>query len=142
MTIATILNQKGREVFKTNPATTLVEVVKMLRDKGVGAILVAEGETLCGILSERDIVRALSNHGGSALLRPASEFMTKDVMTCSEDETIVSVMSRMTTGRFRHMPVVKGRKIAGLVSIGDVVKFRIEETEREAEDMRAYIAAG
>ncbi|WP_119307971.1 CBS domain-containing protein [Cohaesibacter haloalkalitolerans] len=142
MTIATILNQKGRDVFKTDPATTLVEVVKMLRDKGVGAILVAEGEKLCGILSERDIVRALSNHGGSALLRPASEFMTKDVMTCTEDETIVSVMSRMTTGRFRHMPVVKGRKIAGLVSIGDVVKFRIEETEREAEDMRAYIAAG
>nr|WP_319388624.1 CBS domain-containing protein [uncultured Cohaesibacter sp.] len=142
MTIATILNQKGRDVFKTDPATTLVEVVKLLRDRGVGAILVAEGEKLCGILSERDIVRALSNHGGSALLRPASEFMTRDVMTCTEDETIVSVMSRMTTGRFRHMPVVKGRKIAGLVSIGDVVKFRIEETEREAEDMRAYIAAG
>ncbi|WP_319413579.1 CBS domain-containing protein [uncultured Cohaesibacter sp.] len=142
MTIATILNQKGRAVFKSEPETTLIDAVKMLRDNGVGAILIAKGETLCGILSERDIVRALSHHGGSALLRPASEFMTSKVITCSEDETIASVMARMTSGRFRHMPVLKDDKIAGLVSIGDVVKFRIEETEREAEDMRAYIAAG
>ncbi|WP_320141703.1 CBS domain-containing protein [uncultured Cohaesibacter sp.] len=142
MTIATILNQKGRAVFKTEPDTTLMNAVKLLRDNGVGAILIAKDDSLCGILSERDIVRALSFHGGSALLRPASEFMTADVMSCSEEETIASVMSRMTSGRFRHMPVLNGEKIAGLVSIGDVVKFRIEETEREAEDMRAYIAAG
>ena len=142
MTIATILNQKGNDVFKTGPDTSLAQVVQMLREKGVGAILIAEGDKLCGILSERDIVRALSKQGGEALSRPASEFMTADVISCSEDETIVSVMSRMTSGRFRHMPVMKGQNIVGLVSIGDVVKLRIEESEREAEDMRAYIAAG
>nr|WP_321456506.1 CBS domain-containing protein [uncultured Cohaesibacter sp.] len=142
MTIATILNQKGNDVFKTGPDTSLAQVVQMLREKGVGAILIAEGDKLCGILSERDIVRALSKQGGEALSQPASEFMTADVISCSEDETIVSVMSRMTSGRFRHMPVMKGQNIVGLVSIGDVVKLRIEESEREAEDMRAYIAAG
>ncbi|WP_319533559.1 CBS domain-containing protein [uncultured Cohaesibacter sp.] len=141
MTIATILDQKGREVFTMKPASTLTEVVKMLREKKIGVVLLAEGATLKGILSERDIVRALSDHGASVLSEPASSFMTAKVVTCTEADTIVSVMSKMTTGRFRHMPVLAGKKLVGLVSIGDVVKRRIEETEREAEDMRQYIAS-
>ncbi|PLW78716.1 CBS domain-containing protein [Cohaesibacter celericrescens] len=142
MTIATILDKKGRDVFTMEPSSSLSEVVKTLRDKKIGVVLLAEGDRLLGILSERDIVRALSENGASALSEIASSHMTSSVMTCVEGDTVVSVMSRMTSGRFRHMPVMDGTRLVGLVSIGDVVKLRIEETEKEAADMRAYIAAG
>ena len=137
MTIATILDQKGRNVIAIAPSASLSEVVKLLRELRIGVVLLADGGKLCGILSERDIVRALSDHGGQILTEPASNYMTRNVMTCSEEDTVVSVMSKMTSGRFRHMPVVDGDRMVGLVSIGDVVKLRIEETEREAEQMRA-----
>ncbi|WP_316859892.1 CBS domain-containing protein [uncultured Cohaesibacter sp.] len=142
MTIATILDRKGRDIFSMAPDALMSDVVKVLREKQIGAVLIAQQEKLCGIISERDIVRALSSKGGAALMMPVSEFMTRDVITCSEADTIVAIMSKMTTGRFRHMPVLEEGKIVGLVSIGDVVKQRIAESEREAEDMRAYIAAG
>ena len=142
MTIATILAQKGRGVFTMEPSNPISEVVKLLRAKKIGVVLLAEGDSLKGILSERDIVRALSDHGGSALKDPASRHMTQEVVTCAEADTISSVMAKMTSGRFRHMPVMEDGKVIGLVSIGDVVKHRIEETEKEAADMRAYIAAG
>ncbi|SNY94175.1 CBS domain-containing protein [Cohaesibacter sp. ES.047] len=141
MTIATILDKKGREVFTMQPASPLADVVKMLREKRIGVVLLAEGATLKGILSERDIVRALGEKGGAVLSELASDYMTANVVTCKEADTIVSVMSKMSSGRFRHMPVVEDGKLIGLVSIGDVVKRRIEETEREAEEMRRYIAS-
>ena len=141
MTISQILNQKGRDIFTKLPSCPLSDVVKLLRDEKIGVVLIVEGETLKGILSERDIVRALGEYGASILSDPASAHMTAEVMTCREGDTIATIMAHMTTGRFRHMPVIEGGKIVGLVSIGDVVKQRILEAEREAEDMRAYIAS-
>ena len=142
MTISTILEQKGRDIFTKEPSCPLSEIVKLLRDQKIGVVILAEGDSLKGILSERDIVRALSDHGAEVLSDAASVHMTAEVMTCREGDTIATVMAHMTAGRFRHMPVVEGGRIVGLVSIGDVVKQRILETEKEAEDMRAYIAAG
>ena len=142
MTIATILDKKGRDVFSLKPDTSLRIIVELLCEKKIGVVLLAENGQLKGILSERDVVRALSCNGSAALDDSASEHMTSAVKTCSESDTIVSVMTQMTSGRFRHMPVIEDGKIAGLVSIGDVVKHRIEQTEKEAEEMRAYIATG
>jgi CBS domain-containing protein len=106
----------------------------------VGALVVVEdGDRIIGIVSERDIVRAIAG-GAAALDQPVSSVMTKNVMTCSDGETIDSVMSRMTKGRFRHLPVAENGRLTGIISIGDVVKARIEQVEREAEEMRAYIA--
>lgn len=142
MTVAAILSAKGREVLTTTTAKTLAEVVEVLAKRRVGALVVVEnGDRIVGIISERDVVRAIAS-GPAALFQPVSAVMTRDVMTCGDSETIDSVMSRMTRGRFRHLPVAENGRLAGIISIGDVVKARIEQVEREAEDMRAYIAAG
>ena len=142
MTIASILGSKGRDLFRLSPNSSLRDVVQLLSDQKIGVVLLMEGDALEGILSERDVVKALSSCGSAALDEPARAYMTGNVIACSESDTIVTVMTRMTEGRFRHMPVVADGKVVGLVSIGDVVKSRIEETQREVEDMRAYIAAG
>jgi CBS domain-containing protein len=94
---------------------------------------------LAGILSERDIMRAISEHGAEALALPVGQVMTREVLTCGEDDSIASIMERMTAGKFRHLPVVTKGRLAGLVSIGDVVKQRVEEVERESEALRDYI---
>ena len=142
MTVAAILAGKGRDVLTTTAAKTLAEVVEVLAKRKVGALVVVEdGDRIVGIISERDVVRAIAS-GPAALFQPVSSVMTREVMTCSDGETIDSVMSRMTRGRFRHLPVAENGRLAGIVSIGDVVKARIEQVEREAEDMRAYIATG
>ena len=140
MTVATIINEKGREVVTTGPGRTLAEVAAMLSEKRIGAVLVMQGENLLGILSERDIVRGLARHGADALHKLASDCMTSRVVTCRPEDTINDVMQKMTTGRFRHLPVMQNGKLAGIVSIGDIVKRRIEEVEREAEQIREYIA--
>lgn len=142
MTVATILDRKGRDVFTLAPQTPISQIVDLLCEKKIGVVLLAEHDKLAGILSERDIVRALAKEGQDVLSQPASAHMTANVICCAENETVVSVMERMTAGRYRHMPVLDGGKLIGLISIGDVVKHRIEQTEKEAADMRAYIAAG
>lgn len=141
MTVASILNEKGREVTTEQPATSLREICAILCTRGIGAIVITDdNDRIVGIISERDVVRAVSKDGVEALDKPVSAYMTKNVETCDGQETVNSVMARMTGGRFRHVPVVQGGKLAGLVSIGDVVKHRIAQIEREAEDMRNYIA--
>ena len=140
MTVATILSDKGREVATTTAAKTVADAVALLARKKIGALVVVEGDRIAGIISERDIVRAIAATGGAALTEPVDAIMTRTVVTCTDAETIDSVMGRMTRGRFRHLPVVRGGKLDGIVSIGDVVKARISQVEREAEDMRAYIA--
>jgi CBS domain-containing protein len=140
MTVAAILSDKGREVATTTAERTLADAVALLARKKIGALVVVEGERIAGIISERDIVRAIAATGGAALTEPVDALMTRTVVTCTDAETIDSVMARMTRGRFRHLPVVRGGKLAGIVSIGDVVKARISQVEREAEEMRAYIA--
>lgn len=142
MNVKMILDEKGREVVTVERDTTLVRAIAVLAERRIGALVVSDGNgTIAGILSERDIVRALAEDGAGALDQPVSSRMTAEVMVCTEDHTVDRVMEMMTNGRFRHLPVEKGGRLAGLVSIGDVVRKRIEAVEREAEEMKAYIAS-
>ena len=141
MTVGAILNEKGNSVVSTEPDATLGQVCTLLQKHRIGAVMVLDkNEDIAGILSERDVVRAIGGEGSAALERPTREFMTTTVETCVEDDTINKAMSRMTKGRFRHLPVLRSGQIIGVISIGDVVKWRIEQVEREAEEMRSYIA--
>jgi CBS domain-containing protein len=140
MTVARIINEKGRDVVTTPPGTSLAEVAATLSERGIGAVLVVENGAIRGIVSERDIVRALARHGSEALRKLASDCMTPRVVTCRPEDTINDVMQKMTTGRFRHIPVVEEDRLVGIVSIGDVVKRRIEDVEKESEQIREYIA--
>jgi CBS domain-containing protein len=143
MNVATILKMKGREVATAAAQATLMEISRDLAEHKVGAmVIVDDAGQVTGIISERDIVRAISSHGADVLSRSAGDFMTRGVVTCSEEDTLAELMERMTDGRFRHLPVVDGDKLVGIVSIGDVVKERISEAESEAEAMRSYIATG
>lgn len=143
MHVSRVLESKGREVATVAPQATLDEAVRMLTKRRIGALVVVAGRgTIAGILSERDIVRALARDGAGALARAVEDYMTRDVATCSQADTIEEVMEVMTRGRFRHLPVVEEGRLAGIVSIGDAVKLRIEETTREAEALKSYIAAG
>jgi len=141
MTVAAILSQKGRQVVTMGPKQTLREVCETLATHKIGAVVLIDGQGhIAGILSERDIVRALAGEGAAALDRAAESYMSAKVMTCSESETTDKVLGRMTTGRFRHMPVVREDRLIGVISIGDVVARRIALAEEEAAHMRAYIA--
>lgn len=140
MTVSVILSRKGRAVETVSPDTSLKEVARVLADKKIGAVVVSDdGGAILGILSERDVVRAVARGGGAALEDQARAHMTKDVVTTSEDKTIVSVMEEMTTRRFRHMPVAQGVRLVGIVSIGDIVNHRLREMESEQAALRDYI---
>ena len=141
MTVARILAVKGRDVFTTQPHRTLLETAQLLASKRIGALVVtgADGAVL-GIISERDIVRALAEDGAAALDDAVSRHMTNDVFTTTGGACIHDIMERMTHSRFRHVPVVEEDRLAGLISIGDVVKHRIAEIETEHRALRDYIA--
>ncbi len=142
MTVAIILSEKGREVVTTSATASIAGAIDMLARHKIGALVVVdENDRITGIVSERDIVRAIAEKGESVLVTQLSTVMTRNVVTCGESETVNDVMTRMTRGRFRHLPVVENGELSGIISIGDVVRARIEQVEREAEDMRAYIAA-
>jgi CBS domain-containing protein len=142
MTVKAILAQKGRDVVTIEPTADLVAVIRTLADRRIGALLVTDlDKGVIGILSERDIVRALAEHGASVLGRTVEEVMTRKVVTCSEADTVGEIMERMTTGKFRHLPVIEGGELVGIVSIGDVVKYRLAEVQRESEALRDYIAS-
>ena len=141
MTVKAILSRKGRDVVTIAPTANLSEAVALLADKRIGAVIVTGADDrVAGILSERDIVRALGERGADALGDNIAAVMTRKVTTCAEADTISVIMERMTTGKFRHMPVVEQGRLAGVISIGDVVKFRVEEIERETDALREYIA--
>ncbi len=143
MFVSDILSQKGGSVFTVSPETSVAQVSQQLSVRRIGSVLVLDGEGgVAGIVSERDLVRALASHGAKALELDARQVMTRDVVTCDPDDTIDQVMEIMTRGRFRHLPVVRRGELLGLVSIGDIVKSRLEETRHEAEALKAYIAAG
>lgn len=130
----------GGDVVAIEPTADLAAAAKLLAKHRIGAVLIrGPGEHLAGILSERDIVRALSEHGTNALTMPVGQVMTRNVETCSEEDSCASLMERMTAGKFRHLPVVSKGKLVGIISIGDVVKQRVDEIERDAEAMRDYI---
>lgn len=141
MTVKAILDIKGRDVSTITAERTLGDAAALLASQGIGAVVVADAEgRIGGILSERDIVRAIAAEGGRALDGPVSKVMTARVKVCHENNTVNDVMQIMTEGRFRHLPVEKDGRLAGIISIGDVVKRRIEEVEREAEQIRSYIS--
>ena len=143
MFVSDILAQKGGLVFTVTPGTSIAQLSQQLSTRRIGSVLVLDGEgSVAGIVSERDLVRALASHGAKALELDAKQVMTREVVTCDPDDSIDQVMETMTQGRFRHLPVVRHGELLGLVSIGDVVKARIAETEHETEALRAYIVAG
>jgi CBS domain-containing protein len=142
MPVSHILSSKGRNVITALPATPIGQIAKTLADNRIGAIVITtEAGSIAGIVSERDVVRAIATSGASVLSQPVSTVMSTKVKTCKEGDTEADLMSLMTANRIRHLPVVKNDKIVGMISIGDVVKFRIEAIEREAEEMKAYIAS-
>jgi CBS domain-containing protein len=130
----------GGDIITIEPTADLAAASKLLAKHRIGAVVIlGAGDRLAGILSERDIVRALADEGSAGLGLPIGQVMTRNVATCSEDDSVASIMERMTAGKFRHMPVVSNGRLAGLISIGDVVKHRVEEIENESEAMRDYI---
>jgi CBS domain-containing protein len=140
MNVSTILSAKGSNVITIEPTATLDTAIKMLAERKIGALVVLGPEQrVIGILSERDIVRVLAERGAAALTLPLSLVMTRKVQTCSHSDTIGDLMEQMTAGKFRHVPVVEEDRLVGIISIGDVVKERLHEIEREASELRDYI---
>jgi len=141
MTVKAILSRKGGDVVTIAPTAQLAEAVKLLAARRIGAIVITgPGERVAGILSERDIVRVLAERGTAVLDEQVGAVMTRNVVTCTAAETVAAIMERMTAHRFRHLPVVEQNKLIGIISIGDVVKRRVEEIERESNALREYIA--
>ena len=141
MNVEHILSDKGREVLTVAPDRTLMEAARTLSEKRIGAVVVSDpGNPVLGILSERDIVRAVAANGAAALNEPVSRYMTGKVVTCTSRSAINDLMETMTTGKFRHVPVVEDGRLLGIVSIGDIVKFRVAEIEGESQALREYIA--
>lgn len=143
MNVASILKSKGRAVSTLRPNATLLDVAKKLGQKKIGAIVVVgENGQVTGIISERDLVRAISEHGAQALSMMVSEVMTRSVIGCQENSELDELMETMTKGRFRHLPVIEDDALVGIVSIGDVVKYHIAEVQMEVSAMRNYLATG
>lgn len=140
MSVTVILSRKGNDIVTLSPDATLGDAVASLARNRIGAIVVTDANMgVEGIISERDVVRLIGERGVDVLGEPLAGLMTKAVVTCAPDETVPQIMERMTRGRFRHVPVVSGGKLVGIISIGDVVKYRVEEMERESAQLRDYI---
>jgi CBS domain-containing protein len=141
MIVRTILTNKSNiDVATTVAGQTVGEAAKLLDQRRIGALVVVDAQRgLAGILSERDIVRGLSRHGPAALDMPVGQLMTVDVLTCSPDDSLDSLMSTMTSNRIRHLPVLDGGRLAGIITIGDVVKARLDETTMQVDSLREYV---
>ncbi len=142
MHISDILNAKGTEVIATGPAETVAATARLLNYHRIGAVLVRDAkDNVIGVISERDIIHGIAVNGARALDMEVRELMTREVVSCKPTDTISEVMRVMTTHRFRHLPVMEDGELKGMVSIGDVVKYRLEETEMEARVLRDYVIA-
>jgi CBS domain-containing protein len=141
MLVSQILRSKGDTVFTIAPKDTIAAVAGLLHSRKVGALVVLQDERVVGIVSERDVVRAMAERGAAALDKPVSSVMTKDVLFAQPGETVDSLLTRMTDRRIRHLPVCLKERLVGIVSIGDLVKSKISEVEAEADGLKAYIAA-
>jgi CBS domain-containing protein len=139
MTVRAILDSKGHQVESVEPETRLSAAIKLLSERKIGAVLVMSKGRIEGILSERDIVRVLGERGASVLDEPVCAVMTRKVVSCRQADTVAAIMEMMTTGKFRHLPVVEEGSVVGLISIGDIVKWRVREYETEQEALREYI---
>jgi len=141
MNVEHILQAKGREVLTIEPGQSLADAARALTERRIGAVIVAESDQkVLGILSERDIVRAVARAGAAALETPVSQHMTGKVVSCTRHTTVNELMEVMTERKFRHMPVIEDGRLCGIISIGDVVKNRVAEIEAETQAMREYIA--
>ena len=141
MNVSKILETKGADIISVSVGSTVLEVSKLLGERRIGAVPVMDGKRLAGIISERDVMRGLAIRGGAALADDVDSLMTKSVFTCGPDATLQDLMSMMTERRIRHIPVMDGEQIIGMISIGDVVKERMQETEKEAAALKEYIAS-
>jgi CBS domain-containing protein len=139
MTVRSILDAKGHQILSVEPSAKLSAAIKLLGERKIGAVLVMSQGRMEGILSERDIVRVLGERGADVLEEPVSGVMTRKVVSCRQSDTVAALMEMMTTGKFRHLPVVEDGKVVGLISIGDIVKRRVQEYENEQEALRDYI---
>jgi CBS domain-containing protein len=140
MNVKSILVTKGGDVVTIDPSASLAAAAKLLAERRIGALLVlGPDRRVAGIVSERDIVRALAERGASALDEQVGQVMTRKVVTCTETDTVAEIMERMTAGKFRHVPVIEQGRLIGIVSIGDVVKHRLHEIENESAALRDYI---
>jgi len=138
--VSSVLKHKGHDVVTVAPQQTVASVVKVLTQNRIGAVpVINEKGQLVGIISERDIIRGMSEHAEAVLTLPADQLMTRDVKTCSSEDHLVDIMEVMTLQRIRHLPVIENGALHGIVSIGDVVKQRLEEVQSEAEELRRYI---
>ena len=142
MLVAEILKNKGGDVFSVAPDITLSAACAELDTRRVGALIVCDGDRVVGVISERDVVKAVATDGAAGLNKPVSAYMTREVVFAEPGETVAILMGRMTDRRIRHLPVLKDSRLSGVISIGDVVKCQIAEATREAESLRTYIAAG
>ncbi len=141
MSVSQILKGKGREVITIAPTASVAAVAEILAKRRIGAVIVStDGASIEGIVSERDVVRCLAEKGAAALALKVEAIMSSPVKTCGDSDSEIEIMALMTENRIRHLPVVSQGKLSGMISIGDVVKFRIEAIEREAAEMKAYIA--
>jgi CBS domain-containing protein len=141
MTVRAILDVKGSDVVTIEPAATIAPATTMLAERKIGALVVLGPERrVMGIISERDIVRVLAEHGGGVLDESVATVMTRKVVTCTRADTVGEIMERMTSGKFRHVPVIEDGGLVGIISIGDVVKHRLHEMENESAALREYIA--
>ena len=140
MFVSQILEEKGHTVHKISQNATIMDVCLKLAEQKIGAVVIVDSENkVTGILSERDIVRSISSNGTSALEKNAEELMTREVVSCTQHETIDEVMGKMSEGRFRHLPIIEDGNLVGLISIGDVVKHKIAAAEQETEQIKSYI---
>jgi CBS domain-containing protein len=142
MNVAVIIKEKGSSVATARPDTTVGEIAAKLAARRIGAVVIVGADgNVDGILSERDIIKAIAQRGANALSEPASDIMTRNVTTCTRADTLDALMATMTSGRFRHMPVVENDALVGIISIGDVVKHHIAEVEHEAEALKHYVVS-
>ena len=140
MTVAAILRHKSGETVTVTATMTLADVATVLSQRRIGAAPVMDGAQLAGIISERDLVHCLSRHGAAALDLPVSEAMSRAVQTATPSTTVPEAMAAMTAGRFRHLPVLEDGRMVGIISIGDVVKARLDAQANEVESLRAYVS--
>ena len=141
MTVKAILENKGADVATIEPTADLASVVTLLAERRIGALVVASPDRrVAGIVSERDIIRVLAERGAAALQQPVEQVMTREVVTCTRAEALSSIMELVTAGKFRHLPVVEENRLIGIVSIGDVVKYRVQQFEFESAALRDYIS--
>ena len=140
MLVKEILSTKGADVITIDPTAKVADAAKVLAERRIGSLVVTGPEQrVIGIVSERDVVHVLASRGAAALDLPLTDIMTRKVATCTSSDTIVSIMEQMTAGKFRHVPVVEQGRLTGIISIGDVVKYRLEELESEQNALRDYI---